>query len=299
MSISKHNSINKIAIVALMSALNVILTIFGNLYFFLLPLLLLFLPVISIVTYLKTDPKNYSIYFVTSLLLSLILSIHDFSTTLFYLFPALILGLVIGVTIKTKLPPIYIIMAGGFTTLLLFYLMVPVYNVIYEINYLTFLYDLLNMKNETQVVIFPSIVLLISLLQSTFTYLITIYELRSFLELNTDENLSTNLIVTFSFILTSAVFATFSLQITYIFLFLTFTLTVYLVVSFFNKSTKLALIFMAILIVFLVISFPITQTFLEQKYMLLSLFIPLVAVVFSMSLWLYINNKKKGKLAIR
>jgi hypothetical protein len=299
MSVSKHNSINKIALVALMSALNVILTVLGNLYFFLLPLLLLFLPVISIVTLLKTDYKNYLIYFVTSILLSLILSFHDFSTTLFYLFPALILGLVIGATIKTKLPPIYIILIGGFTTFLLFYLMVPVYNVIYEINYLTFLYDLLKIKNETQTAIFPSIVLLVSLLESTFTYLITIYELKNFLELNMNDDLSTNLIVDFAFILISSLFATFSLQITYIFLFITFALTVYLVVSLFNKSTKVALIFTAVFVVSLIISFPIALTFLEQEYMLFSLFLPLVVVVFSMSLWLYIRYKKKGKFTIR
>ncbi|MGI6644616.1 MAG: hypothetical protein ACOX28_02570 [Bacilli bacterium] len=291
MNEKRTKTITQIAFIAIMSAVNAILVLISVLVPFSTILLVLALPIVSIITILKVDVKYYFIYFFTSILLSFIINFSGGSAVLFYLIPALILGFIMGFTLKKDLPSIYVIIFASLTNLGIFYLMVPLCNLIYEINYLNILYDFLNLNSDNQRIIFMSIVFLVSLLQATFTYLIALFELKKYIALDNKTKITNNLIFAGLFLILSIVFAFFAVSFAYVCLFISLILVNHIIFKLIATDLKKGIIFLVTLLVITLISFPLLNFAFKGIYVLVPLILPLAVVVIIMGLWLYINHR--------
>lgn len=164
---------------ALMAALNIAFALMASF----VPLAGLFLaialPLISALVIVKCDVRHYPIYAMATLGLALIVTMHQLETTIFYLLPALILGLFYGLLYKLRLPEAIIISITSFVQLGLLYLTIIMINGIFEIDFLALLALVLNLDSISNIaIIMPTLLYAISLAQATFTHLISAHELE-------------------------------------------------------------------------------------------------------------------------
>ncbi len=162
---------------ALMAALNVtfaLVTMF-------IPLAGLFLaialPLTSALVAMNTDMKYYPIYMIATLSLSLIVTMQQLETTLFYIFPSLILGFAFGYLYKNKWADAIILIVASFIELGLLYFTIALIDVIFMVDFLESLGLVLGITTSNDTIIIPSILYVVSLAQTTVTYFIMTHEL--------------------------------------------------------------------------------------------------------------------------
>lgn len=293
----KNRSVTQqIAYMAIMAAINVILVLIGTL----LPLSTLIfvfaLPLTSVIVTLNCDLKYYPIYAITSLILGFVISFSSIDIALFYLFPSLITGFIMGISVKLKIDPIHLIVLVSLINLGLFYAAIPLFNLIYEINYLYELANLIGLKNHRfGLCVLPSLVFVVSLIQATLSYILILFELRKFLDYKDKNNVFVFIIISSVLILTSCLFGPISAEIAYLFLFIAFPYITYLLIRFYRFNLIAFYIMLGTLIIFTILGFVVSQQLLPISLSLLSLLLPLTIVVFEMSLWLYIKYRKQQK----
>lgn len=286
----------QIAYMAIMAAINVILVLIGTL----LPLSTLIfvfaLPLTSVIVTLNCDLKYYPIYAITSLTLGFVISFSSIDIALFYLLPSLITGFIMGLSVKLKIDPIHLIVLVALINLGLFYAAIPLFNFIYEVNYLDELANLIGLNTHPfGLPVLLSLIFAVSLIQSTLSYILILFELRKYIEYEDKNHPSSYIFISSILILISAIFGPISIAISYLFLFITFPYISYLLLKFYRFNIRAFCIMIATLIVFTIIGFVVSQQLLPISLSLLSLLLPLTIVVFEASLWLYIRYRKQQK----
>ncbi|MCH3977085.1 MAG: hypothetical protein LKE36_05775 [Bacilli bacterium] len=169
----KETLLENMSMMALFSAINVIAAVITAF----LPIsglfLLLFLPLVSTVVTLYGKIKYYPIYSVATLFLSFFLTMQEPEITIFYIFPSLLVGLLFGYLIKRKIASQWIIIFVTILQTLLTAASLPIIKLIYEIDMVsTFLafFHLATFPRVNDIV--PLFILIISLVQTTFTFMI-------------------------------------------------------------------------------------------------------------------------------
>jgi hypothetical protein len=177
---SKRETLREsIALTSLMVALNVILNAANAYIPFAGYFLASFLPLVSTIYVLNTKIQYYPFYFISSLALGIATTATDFSSTLLYLVPSLIAGLIYATCVRGKLDPG---MAYFYSTISLFIaevIMIPVINLIYSTDTINNILTIFAVQNLQDIYEFIyGILFLICALKELFVYLITKDELE-------------------------------------------------------------------------------------------------------------------------
>ena len=123
-----------IAYMGLMAAINVIFVLLTYFVPFLIFLLVFILPLTSVIVTIFCEKKYLPIYVLATIALCLIITMNNFSDTLFYVIPALISGVAFGLMVEKKVPSVWIIFASTLITTGLSYAFVPLIQFIYNQN---------------------------------------------------------------------------------------------------------------------------------------------------------------------
>jgi hypothetical protein len=165
--------IKTITYMALMAALNVLFAFIASFIPMAGLFLVIALPLASALVALRVDLRFYPIYFMATLGLSLVVTLHQLETTIFYIFPALILGLVYGLLYRVKLSDGAIIILASFVQLGLLYVTIILIDAIFEVHFTASIQTILTRGSMNDVsLIMPAFLYVISLAQTIITYMI-------------------------------------------------------------------------------------------------------------------------------
>lgn len=177
----KETPIQNMTFMALMSAINVVVTLLTCFLWYLAIVLILILPLTSVLVGLYCKKRYYPLYIICSLLLCYLVTIYDPINTLFYVFPALLSGFCFSIFVKIKFPKIFLIIVPAIINLLFNYLAIPFINYFYGQDILNTLQQLLFLtKFECFNLIVPSILFIFSFIQALLSFLIIKDELIKF-----------------------------------------------------------------------------------------------------------------------
>lgn len=177
----KETPIQNMTFMALMSAINVVVTLLTCFLWYLAIVLILILPLTSVLVGLYCKKRYYPLYIICSLLLCYLVTIYDPINTLFYVFPALLSGFCFSIFVKIKFPKIFLIIVPAIINLLFNYLAIPFINYFYGQDVLNTLQQLLFLTTfEYFNLIVPSILFIFSFIQALLSFLIIKDELIKF-----------------------------------------------------------------------------------------------------------------------
>ena len=233
---SKRETLTEnIALMALMSAINIIICVllaFLNVFSI---FLILVLPLISALVEIYCKDRYYLIYAFASLGLSLIATLWNIETTIFYLVPSLFTGYLFGLLAKKNIPSIYSILLTSLVQMGLTTGEIPLINFIFDVNIINTFKTFFKLNESTNVdVIIPSFIFTISLIEMSLSYLIISNELIK-LKIEEYENdkfdyLNCASLLLFSIL--SILFSFFSLETSYLF----FMISLYFVIFIIGKT---------------------------------------------------------------
>ncbi len=162
-----------ITYMALMAALNVLFAFIASFIPMAGLFLVIALPLASALVALRVDLRFYPIYLVATLGLSLVVTLQQLETTIFYVFPSLILGFVYGLLYRVKMSDGAIIIVTSFVQLGLLYLTIVLINAIFEIDFIVSIQTLLRLGASAEAdTVMPTFLYVISLAQTIITYMI-------------------------------------------------------------------------------------------------------------------------------
>ena len=129
----QEKRINQLCFATIMLSINIIFIVL-NLFLPLFSLILLIgIPFSSVLVKLKCNYKYTLLYIICSLLISFFI---DFQSTLFYLFPSLISGLVFGILIKKNIHAYYLIICSSLINVLIQFFNIFIMNKFYQIDFI-------------------------------------------------------------------------------------------------------------------------------------------------------------------
>ncbi len=260
---SKRETLTEnIALMALMSALNIIISVLLALLNVFSIFLILVLPLISALVEIYCKDRYYPIYAFASLGLALVATLWNIETTLFYLIPSLITGYLFGLLSKKNIPSIYSILITSLVQMGLTMAQIPLVNFIFDVNVIETFKVFFKLEESTNIdVIVPSFIFVISLCEMSLTYLIISNELK---KLNIREMENENivyiddiaLIVSSTF---SMICSLFSLETGYIFLMISFYFSIFAIGRNIFFKNVIPLILMGLAIVANVLIYALTN----------------------------------------
>ena len=161
-----------IAYMGLMAAINVIFVLLTYFVPFLIFLLVFILPLTSVIVTIFCEKKYLPIYVLATIALCLIITMNNFSDTLFYVIPALISGVAFGLMVEKKVPSVWIIFASTLITTGLSYAFVPLIQFIYNQNIIDVFLKVFKVNEFTYIeYMIPCFIFLISLIQAILSYI--------------------------------------------------------------------------------------------------------------------------------
>ena len=177
----KKNIKESIPLISLLSALTVILNVLGTYLPVSSLIIVLFLSLPSLFIGLLIPKKYYYIYFLTSLLLSLITSISNLSFVISFTIPSLIIGILYGYFINKKMNTSLLILISTLIYFILEISFIPLTNLIINDNYLNLILKLLNLEiNNHNYFIIYNLILISSFLGILLSSFIINYEIKRF-----------------------------------------------------------------------------------------------------------------------
>ena len=161
-----------IAYMGLMAAINVIFVLLTYFVPFLIFLLVFILPLTSVIVTIFCEKKYLPIYVLATIALCLIITMNNFSDTLFYVIPALISGVAFGLMVEKKVPSVWIIFTSTLITTGLSYAFVPLIQFIYNQNIIDVFLKVFKVNEFTYIdYMIPCFIFLISLIQAILSYI--------------------------------------------------------------------------------------------------------------------------------
>lgn len=275
-----------------MTGLTIVLSILTNFIPFMSLFLIVFLPFVAALVAIVTDLKFFPIYALSSILLSVVVDAQNFLNIIFYLLPALVSGLVIGVTYRLKLNGIYILLAITLINLLANYAIIPVLDHLYQINFIQYALGLVGLGSHPLAnAIFMMFLFILGIIQASLTYMVIRDELHLIKGEIFENYDKISLIVLALISLVSVIFSFFHLGLSLVFFSSATLLATYQLVYLFKKNLVLFYITLGVVIASLPISFVLSE--LNHAYPLnLYLILQVLIVVILMFLWEYILSKK-------
>ena len=255
---SKRETIQQnIAFMAIMAAINIVLSVISAFVPFMSIFLFLLMPLTSALVEFFCKDRYYPIYFAASIGLSLVATLWNTETTFFYLIPSLLTGYIFGLFSKKSIPSIYSILISSLIQMGCLLGFIPLVNFIYGTDVVLTFKTLLNLQDSTKInVIIPAFIFLISLIQMCLSYAIISNEVK---KINIEEKhiqryewICQLLLFVFSLLMIPSAF--FIKEISFVLLFINIFLAVYIIKDYIiSKNYYTLIVFLGGLVINIVV----------------------------------------------
>ena len=178
-----------IAIMALMSAINIIVSVIAAFSIVASVFLILILPLTSTIVVLTCKEKYFPIYAFATIGLSLVATIWNLDVTLFYVVPSIVSGFVFGFCIKRSIYFGWSIIIASILQMAISFAIIPLINVLFEINFIQDLLALFKIYDAIPGQIFICVTFYgIALIQTFLSYFVVRNEIAKFTKLEMSKN---------------------------------------------------------------------------------------------------------------
>lgn len=289
----KDNLKDSIPLMSLLISLNLILIILMTYLPYLSMVLFLLMPLPSIIYFLYIKFKYYYIYFLSSFLLGLLVSIGDISYCLTSLLPILLITPLIGFLLNKKVDIFLIIIISSVLMFLINIGLICLLNFIYNIDFINNILVLLKLNNNEVInLLLPTIIYLVTLAQIFIMTFINFKEINSinkisFLNIYND---LIGIIVTLVFTLITLVTYFFDIKIFILLLVISFISSLNIFV-FKRKYLQNSIIFLVFLILAWILYIIILPNFSYINALFITLLLPIAFSIYKI-IYLLIDKIK-------
>lgn len=289
----KDNLKDSIPLMSLLISLNLILIILMTYLPYLSMVLFLLMPLPSIIYFLYIKFKYYYIYFLSSFLLGLLVSIGDISYCLTSLLPILLITPLIGFLLNKKVDIFLIIIISSVLMFLINIGLIYLLNFIYNIDFINNILVLLKLNNNEVInLLLPTIIYLVTLAQIFIMTFINFKEINSinkisFLNIYND---LIGIIVTLVFTLITLVTYFFDIKIFILLLVISFISSLNIFV-FKRKYLQNSIIFLVFLILAWILYIIILPNFSYINALFITLLLPMALSIYKI-IYLLIDKIK-------
>ena len=289
----KDNLKDSIPLMSLLISLNLILIILMTYLPYLSMVLFLLMPLPSIIYFLYIKFKYYYIYFLSSFLLGLLVSIGDISYCLTSLLPILLITPLIGFLLNKKVDIFLIIIISSVLMFLINIGLIYLLNFIYNIDFINNILVLLKLNNNEVInLLLPTIIYLVTLAQIFIMTFINFKEINSinkisFLNIYND---LIGVIVTLVFTLITLVTYFFDIKIFILLLVISFISSLNIFV-FKRKYLQNSIIFLVFLILAWILYIIILPNFSYINALFITLLLPIALSIYKI-IYLLIDKIK-------
>ena len=182
LKISKKETLKEsIPLIALMSALEVILVIIATYVPFSYLIIIFILMIPSVILGISIKDKYYWLYFVSALSLSLIVSCLDISFSVVFLLPSLIISFLFSLFIKHSLDYTILIFISSVFLFLFEISLIPLIELVLSQDFIKIIFDILKIENNlTNLGIVYGIIYIASFIEVSLSSLIIKEEIKKF-----------------------------------------------------------------------------------------------------------------------
>ena len=177
-----------IALMAMMAAINIIVSVVAAFSIVASIFLIIILPLTSVIVVLTCPEKYFPIYAFATIGLSLVATIWNLDVTLFYVVPSIVSGFVFGFCIKRSIYFGWSIVIAAVLQAAISFAIVPLINVLFEIDFIKDLLEIFKIYEEIPGEIFVVVSFyIISLIQTFISYFVVKNEVGK-LTIKNDQN---------------------------------------------------------------------------------------------------------------
>lgn len=297
--ISKKDNLKKsIPLISLLVSLNLILIILMTYLPYLSIVLFLLMPLPSIIYFLYIKFKYYYIYFLSSFLLGLLVSIGDISYCLTSLLPILLITPLIGFLLNKKVDVFLIIIISSVLMFIINIGLIYLLNFIYNIDFINNILTLLKLDNNKIInLLLPTIIYLVTLAQIFIMTFINFKEINSINKisfLNVYNDLI-SIIITFVFTLITLVTYFFNIKIFILLLIISIISSLNIFV-FKRKYLQNSIIFLVFLILVWILYVIILPNFNYINALFIILLLPFILSIYKIIFLLIDKIKHRDKI---
>lgn len=276
-----------IAYLGIMAAINVVSVVLIN---YVLPILFipffLIMPFTSTVVTLFCKKRYFIFYAIANTGICLLVTMNNFSDTLFYVVPSIISGFIFGLFLIYRLPTILAILMVALANLGITYLSIPLIELIYQQNIIHVIATIFGLENYIYLdFVTPTFILVISVIQEALTFAIIQSEIPK-LGVKEEEKhlpfLNDGIALLASIMALVCYLTKYSIFSTFAYFFLTFTLffAIYdVLLTAFNKQFKVLIIY-GVLTLLSIIAFAFLYQYVEPPFNMLLSNILFTAIIF-------------------
>lgn len=289
----KDNLKDSIPLMSLLISLNLILIILMTYLPYLSMVLFLLMPLPSIIYFLYIKFKYYYIYFLSSFLLGLLVSIGDISYCLTSLLPILLITPLIGFLLNKKVDIFLIIIISSVLMFLINIGLIYLLNFIYNIDFINNILVLLKLNNNEVInLLLPTIIYLVTLAQIFIMTFINFKEINSINKISSLNiyNDLISIIVTLIFALITLITYFFDIKIFILLLVISFISSLNIFV-FKRKYLQNSIIFLVFLISVRILYIIILPNFSYINALFITLLLPIALSIYKI-IYLLINKIK-------
>lgn len=236
----KETLLQNITFMGIVGAINVLMCVLGAY----LPItgifIIIFLPFFSAAVTLLCKKKYYPIYAFATIGVALVATLWNTEFTLFYLIPSVITGFLFGFCFSKKLNGVYSLLFTSIAQFGLTYLMLPIIKGIYGTDLIYVFLKLFNLLDSQEyiMIIVPSFIYLLSLVEMIFTYIVLTNELNKF-KLFTDNEINLPIIlIGLGLSILTLIFSFFAVNIAYLIMFISLFITVSILTELITSENK-------------------------------------------------------------
>ena len=262
------------AFMALMAAINIIISVISAFSPIASVILVIFLPLTSTLVELYCEDKYYPIYAIATFGLGIVATLWNMQTTFFTLLPSLLTGYIFGLFAKHKFQPFWSVLVSSLFQSLITFAFIPLINIIFDVDIIyTFKYAF-GLTNSASInTIIPAFILAISFVQIALSYLVVSFEIRKFDQEMNYEKDNYMLFGIIGSVISFAILGLYfvSLAIAYTFLILSIYFTVYIVISFINDRMWRTLILSGVFVLLNIFIYALAYSNMKENSALLLL----------------------------
>lgn len=235
----RETLLQNMALMGIMSAINIIISLISAFVPVISVFLILILPLTSTLVELYCKDRYYPIYALATIGLSLVATLWNMDTTIFYLVPSVLTGYVFGLMAKKKMPSIWSIFLTAIVQASLSIAFIPLINFLFQVDIVMTFKTFLNLQDSINInTIVPSFIFTISMIQMSLSYSIIANEINKF-GYNESQDEKYKCIYQLAGLICSIAiipFAFFYLEASYVFLMFAIFFTVFIIVDFFYQK---------------------------------------------------------------
>ena len=251
----KETLIENMTFMAIMAIINVIVSLVAGFSVIASLFLIIFLPLVSALTEIVCKDKYYPIYAVVAIGLSIVTTLWNIETTIFYTIPSILTGFIFGFILKHNFKPFYSVVLASLVQAGFVMLSILFINYVLEIDIVnTFKTSLGLIDSPIIAIIFPSAVLLAGFIEMSLAYFVIQAEAVKF-GISLKEEGQNYIIPVIAFVSSASLFGLYFLDLTtaYFFMFLSLFVISYVVVLAIVQKDILLLVLYGLYVVITII----------------------------------------------